>query len=104
MKFMATNLRLRSAGWCLRYSEYISQTITTAPTIEENTINPIFPEESPCFPPDSSIRGTLAPIVVFTQVRKVVFNPVGNGVSWSRGIGALLFDAGMLEGSAAVLL
>lgn len=62
----------------------------------------MIPPESPCFV--ASIRGTLAPIVVLTQNKKVVFSPVGNGISWSSGTGALLFDAGMLEGSAAVLL
>lgn len=97
-----TNLRVRSTRWYLRYSEYISQAIILAPTIEKNTINPIVPEDSPCF--STSIRGTLAPIVVFTQAKNVVFSPVGNGVSWSSGTGALLFDTGMLEGSAAVLL
>lgn len=50
------------------------------------------------------MSGTLAPTVVLTHAKNVLFKLEGNGVSSDRGIGALVFDSGMLEGNAAVLL
>lgn len=66
------------------------------------TIPNISPAES-FLPGLMSSTGTLAPTVMFTHIRKVVFSPEGRAVSGIL-VGAELFEGGWFEGSEAVLL
>lgn len=78
------------------------QLSTMIPWMDKPTISIIWPAESLWL--STSIKGTLAPIVVLTHTKNVLFSPAGKGESCERGHGAVSLFAGMFAGNDAVLL